>query len=418
MKIRSNRHWRRGTVYLMVLGSALIVAIVGVSAVLAVRVRAVTVRQSHDFAVARECAQAALDVGMYALLITPDWRSSIAPGVWMDEIALGDGVFSLQINDPEDGDLSDDPGDTVMLVGTGVCNAARYGAKVLAAQPLEPLAALGTCLHAGGGVFVEGDVRFDDAPLSSNATVLNLDNIRGDVECAHYGGGGGINGNVDDDADPKDLPDVDVVSKYAALATDISYVTDMVGGVLAPGYSDWGTTDAEGVYYINTKGADLWIEATRILGTLIITTQGGAVYVSWGVYGTPARDDYPVLIVDGDLYVRMYADSGLEESWYSVNYNPPGVPYEGVSDNDTDDFYPSELRGLIHVTGDFEVQAETKLRGVVICGGDAQLSETLRIVHDSGLVDNPPLYYSAYGGLQVIAGSWEQVVESALDNGP
>jgi hypothetical protein len=44
-----------------------------------------------------------------------------------------------------------------------------------------------------------------------------------------------------------------------------------------------------------------------------------------------------------------------------------GAPYEGVWDEDLDDVYPNEIRGLIHVMGTLTLQQTARIVGTILC---------------------------------------------------
>ncbi len=136
------RHRRRASVYLLVLSCALLVAIIGMSAVSAMRVRQHTVTSRAGFVAARYAAQSAIDLGLMQINASATWRADYAAGRWRSDVPLGDTLFTLHVTDPEDGDLADRPCDLVQLTGYGVAHDARYILRVLAepdAVDFDPL---------------------------------------------------------------------------------------------------------------------------------------------------------------------------------------------------------------------------------------------------------------------------------------
>ncbi|MCK4343308.1 MAG: hypothetical protein KAY37_16460 [Phycisphaerae bacterium] len=410
----SSAHRRCASVYVMVFSSALLVTLIGVSAVLAVRVRHRSIQGDKSFIAARGYAQSAVDLGLYTIANDPDWRTNYPNGAWFSDRSLGNGSITLTGVDPDDGDLSDSEGDSLVLVGTGNSGEACYHLQVTLVPPIQPLAALGTCLHAGDDVFVwfDGALSATDAPLSANDQFKNFGSVNGDVEADSVFAWNPINGTVTEGAAPKDLPDAGVFSEYVALATPIAFTGNISGTVLGPGLNPWGATNPDGVYYIDTAGSDLRIEGTRLEGTLLVDTGGGVLYIGEQVLFNPAREDYPVLIVDGDLSVEFDNSSPLEESDWETNFNPPQLPYEGQSDSDQSDEYPNELHGLVHVTGNLACQEHSIIQGVVICEGNAVCDDHLELTHDPDLVDAPPLHYTSYGVPAISPGSWQQTLPS------
>jgi len=277
---------------------------------------------------------------------------------------------------------------------------------------VEPLDALNTCLHARGGIEIEWNktVTIIDAPLSTNGDYWSGGYVNGDVEAQEFWSYYFVNGTVTAPGPLKDLPDPNVFNQYRAVATTISGVGSISGQLLSPAHNSWGATNADGVYYIDTGGSDLSVCGARVYGTLIVRTRGGKLSVQSDVHMSPARADYPALIVKGNLNIGLDSSNPLRESDWNMNFNPPGAPYEGRTDPDKGDSYPSEIRGLVHVTDDIRVEGYSILTGTVICEGSLTVGADFRITHDPGLYLLPPLYYTTYGSPRVDPGTWQQTL--------
>jgi hypothetical protein len=241
--------------------------------------------------------------------------------------------------------------------------------------------------------------------------------LYGDVHAATQTGGGTITGVATIPAPPKDLPDPAVFEMYKSLATPTPVDPDpMDKHVLGPGYTPWGVTNPDGVYYIDTVGHDLHINDSRIYGTLVIDAPGKKLILEDPVFIQPVRADYPALIVNGDVEFKYKSEeTTLSESVFGVNYNPPGVPSDGVTDDDQLDTYPNEVRGLVHVFGTMNFMESARVRGVVIgegAGTDAVICDKdNEIVHDPNLYANPPIGYTKPPTMVISQGTWRQVVD-------
>ena len=115
-------------------------------------------------------------------------------------------------------------------------------------------------------------------------------------------------------------------------------------------------TNAEGIYWIDCNGNKLIIERSRILGTLLIVNPGANSCVSNGpINWSPAVAGYPALLVDADTAANADFSLGatnrtLSEKENGVNFNPSGTAHDDFGqDADTNDIYPSEIRGLIAI---------------------------------------------------------------------
>jgi len=121
---------RRATLYVMVLAAATMVTLAGVSAMLVVRVQQRAVNEEQDFVAAQYLALSAIDRGLLAIAAEPGWRSQRANGLWLTNVPLGAGTFSLRGDDPLDNDLGDCPCDPLVLTGYGYQGAATQMIRV------------------------------------------------------------------------------------------------------------------------------------------------------------------------------------------------------------------------------------------------------------------------------------------------
>ncbi|MBN1509957.1 MAG: hypothetical protein JW955_24140, partial [Sedimentisphaerales bacterium] len=146
----------KGSVYLHVLASSLLVSVIGVGALLAVRIQARSCRLTRDCAEARVCAVSAIEMGLLHMKADSAWRTTWPNGTWMQDQPLGSGTFTLQGTDPQDGDLTDSPYDAVILTGIGARGLARHKVQVVVTPVIEPIGALSSCLQASGSLQVKG----------------------------------------------------------------------------------------------------------------------------------------------------------------------------------------------------------------------------------------------------------------------
>ena len=414
-RVQPNR--RGAAIYIVVLGTALLVSLLGLSALLAKRVQRRMAEDAADVAEARLYAQAAVEMGMVRIENNSAWRTAFPNGVWEADQAIASGTYTLHGVDPTDADLTDSIDDPVVLTGIGFKGRATQKMQVTLVPYEVPLEALKTCLHAGGNVTVSTgkSITVSDAPLSTNLNVNNFGTVNGDVECINLVGTGMVTGTTTTAAPSKSLPDAGVFDEYKSMATAIPFSGDFNKHVLTPAVNTYGGgLNADGLYYVNIGGSTLTIQATRIHGTLVVETTAPAakVVLSDAALLENYRADYPVLIVKGKLEVALKTgSSGLDESACATNFNPVGAPYGGSTDEDQTDVYPNEVRGLVHVTGTLTLSETARIRGAVIaessvtCGGDNE------IVHNPDLYENPPLGYLEPAVMRISPGTWCQVVD-------
>lgn len=402
---------RRAGLYVAILGAAMTVSLIGLTALLAARLQAQAHEGTRDAAQALVYAQSAIELG---LLLTspenPDWRDELKPGMWLDRQPLGSGSMSLEVSDPT-GDLADSPLDPLSLVATGYCGAGRSVLAVTLAPDIQPLEALRTCLHASGDVTVQLLARMTGtgAALSTNGTFANLGLVFGDVDCTSYSGVLPSFGTVRTGVPPRSLPDPGVLSLYAAKATALPALSIIERAALGPDYTPYGRQNADGVYLVDTGGSDLTIRDARIFGTLLVRCRPGRLTITNNVFIHPFRPDYPTLLVDGDTRIEHTSGSGdLSESAAGTNFNPRGVPYNNRSDNDQNDAYPNEIRGLVYVRGGLTLRQSARIRGVLLCEGTVSLAGSNEIIHDNTYYIAPPEGFTEIVGMKISPGSWRR----------
>ncbi len=426
---RTPRFRRRGGVYLIVLSSALIVLIIGVSALTAVRIQ----RQSHqgerDLYTAATYAHAAIQRGLLWIEDDPNWRSNRPHGVWGADQPVGNGTYTLEgLDGSGDTSLADDPLDALLLKGTGFKGDAQFKLQVTLLAEASPLEALRTAIHADSIVLEGGkSLTATGAPVSAN-TLLQLDSgatITGDAEAGSLNNNGTITGTVTVPAESKIMPDAGVFDQYANVATAIAVSSTIDRQVLTPTYNPWGATNPDGLYLINMAGGTLTITNTRIHGTLLVDNPTGTVVLDQAVFLQNARADYPALVVRGNVEL-LYASDGtsLDEATLNTNFNPIGAPYLSVTDSTFDDTYPNEIHGLVHATASLRLYSSARVRGAILCEGallvDAAYSdadpgegsttnEVNEVVYDGDLFASPPWGYTNPPVMKVARGSWRRI---------
>jgi Tfp pilus assembly protein PilX len=414
---RSSPSDRRGSAYLIVLAAAMIVATLGLGALLAVRSQNRAARALMDAAEARQNAHSAIELGRLWISQDPKWRSNRPNGAWATNQPMGAGSYSLEVTDPLDGDLANRPHDPVVLKAIGVKGQARHIAQVTLTASPEPLPALRCAAHTGGQLHVKAGKLFIAASsvFSTNGSLRNDGTIRANVEAASAQSVGTVTGTLTLGVPPKSLPDASVAEMYARLGTTIVPPSTIDKQVLAPGRNPWGAGNSDGVYVIRTNN-NVTIRNSRVYGTLVVICPNNTVTVDSNVLIHSYRADYPALIVDGNAVFQYDSNTRLSETTLATNFNPAGAPFEGSEDADMADVYPSELRGLVHVTGTVRLTNTAMVRGCLLCcpanTTDALVCDgTNEIVYNSALSTNPPQGYTSAVKMLVQPGSWRQMVE-------
>jgi hypothetical protein len=408
---------RKATMYLAVLGTALLVSLMTAAGLGVARVRNRALLSGNDTIEARRYAFSAIQIGLLKIKQNSAWRTTYTSGVWESNRAIGGGSYTLEGVDPVDGNLANSSQNPLVLTATAVKGNARQKLRVTVVQSSTPLPVLNYGLAASGGITVNGgkSIRVDNLPLSSNGVIDNNGTIYANVECQSFNHTGTITGSATVGAAAKSMPDAGVFAMYQSMATSINNPGTIDRQVLGPTRNNLnGITNADGVYFIDATNGDLTIKRSRINGTLLVKLGNGRnLTITDAVLIHNYRPDFPTLLVDGGT-VNIQMDSAskdLSELSIGTNFNPSNAPYNGNSNFTLVDTYPNEIQGLVHIRGTLQFHQTGRVNGVVICEGTVTCKDTNQVIGVPGIYRNPPLGYAVGGEMVVLPGKWEQVVD-------
>jgi hypothetical protein len=410
---------RRGVAYLVVLGAAMLVAVLGMASLTAMRIERKAVENVADAAEARLIAQAAVEIGLQRIADDPTWRTTYTNGTWLTDIPLGNGRFTLAGIDPDDGDLGNSESHGVVLVGTGSKGRAVQKAEVTLVPKLQGLGCLTSAMHAGGSITFTAVVVQSDKTVSSNESISGSSaTVNSPVEAAIGVSGGTFNGGQSSGVDARSMPLSTVFDQYVASATEISIgslpqddgVRMLENRVLSSASNPFGTANSQGIYIIDCLGQTIHIRSSRIVGTLILRNVGADSTVEDSVNWSVAIANYPALLVQGDFKLELHEDV-LSESDEGVNFNPSGTPYEGSTDSDTSDTYPSKITGLVYVSGNLALEGENTIEGVLVAGGTISATGEATLAYNDVYYTNPPPGFLDTTLMKFSPGSWQRGVE-------
>jgi hypothetical protein len=117
--------------YILILGVAMMVTIIGLSALTVARVQRRASARANESGAARFYARSAIELGFLMIREDSDWRQNLGSGRWLDHMPIGDGTMSLDVNIVDDGD-EESNNDVAVLIGIGVCGEARHKMQVTA----------------------------------------------------------------------------------------------------------------------------------------------------------------------------------------------------------------------------------------------------------------------------------------------
>jgi hypothetical protein len=110
--------------YVAVLMTATIVAVIGISALTITRVELRSGEGTKDMIEARFYAQSAVEMGAFSINDDPTWRTTYSNDTWVAEQPIGNGTYTWKLVDEQDADLGNDPSQPVRLYGKGTAGDA------------------------------------------------------------------------------------------------------------------------------------------------------------------------------------------------------------------------------------------------------------------------------------------------------
>ena len=413
------RRNRRGSAYLIVLGTALLVSTLAYAAILATRAKGRLAGEFADAAQARQNAWTGVELTRLWISKDANWRTNRTVGVWASNLALGTsaGTVTIEVGDPADNLLANFPHDSIVVKATGKKGKARHIMQVTIKANPTPLPALQCAVHTGGQIHIEGSKTFNagGAIVSTNGNVRNDGTIQGSVQCTLALPAGTITNGLQILAPAKALPDSTIAEKYAAVGTQISTNT-LDKRVLSPSLNPFGAANPYGIYVIRSTN-DVTLKLTRIYGTLVVICPGRRLTIDNNVLLEPYRSDCPALVVVGDAHIQFASgNNSFREIDAGISLNPPGAPYNGVANTNISETFPSEIRGLVHVTGAILYRASATVRGAILsnstAGADAfDVDDTTTITYTPGLYTSPPCWYTTAVPMVIDRGTWKPLAD-------
>jgi hypothetical protein len=418
MVMKHPRRVRRGSMYVAVLGVAVIVTAMGLGILFAARVQGATNSLTTGTIDARLCAEAGIDSTAYYLAVTSNWRGARSNGTWFSNITFGDGTFTITGTDPVDGNLGNRPTDPLVVRVTGTRASAVHTTEVTVRPSGTPISSLGAAISTVGQFRTASGrtMNLNGATAFTSGTFRNDGTVNGRVECLLATGSGTVTGTTTVLAAGRTMPTTDVFSLYADLGRTISTGGTLDKFLLTPGVNSLGGgTSTDGVYVLNLS-SNITLRNFRVQGTLVILANGKDVTIDGPGLLQTARTDYPALIVSnpGRLTLKASSAVSLSEASTGFNFNPSGAAYSGAADSDLSDTYPSEIQGLVHTNGQLQIENFQRVRGAVIstsnASSDAIAASDCEIVYDPALFTSPPMGYASSYTMKIVPGSWKQVV--------
>lgn len=216
---------RRASAYALVLMTSLMVAVVGVSALTAVRVEARAGGEVDSLGAARIIAKSGIELATQMMHDDPLWRTTLGDGAWKSNARLGAGSLTIEAADPVDNSVATG-NDPVVITATGRVGNARHRSRATI-DVTGGYTALDVAVHAGGQLSVSNATLATDQAASANAGVAATSaNVYGAVHSATTIAGATFHGATRPNQTARTLPlPADVVSTYVAAGTAIAHAS-------------------------------------------------------------------------------------------------------------------------------------------------------------------------------------------------
>lgn len=401
----------------MVMSTVVIVVTLSLTGLAYVRVQRNVTEVSGDMQDARAGAAAGVEYAATWIAADPNWRTSAAglSGA-LPPVAIGRCKVQVTLTDPIDGVLNNnltDPIDVSASASIGAVNQV-YQARLTPTQiPLSSLSvgtAAANSINLTNAVVVGTDRVHSNVSVTAAASRVKVpaQAVGTVLGLTYYSGKTSL-------VSALQMPDATVFDYYKSIGTEINGAVlsgkRLENVVLSPQSNPYGTPNAQGVYWIDTAGADYTIQNCRIVGTLVLLNSGAKnnSVIGSGVTWEAAASGMPALLVQGAMAFTGTADR-VSEAAIGINLNPTGTPSGGASNATKTDTYPARIRGLVYVSSNADISGETTIDGQLVVGDKLSVSGSLSVLYDDACFYSPPPGFRAATVMTLVPGSFVRVV--------
>lgn len=406
---------RRGAAYLVALLAGTIVTVTGLAALSLATTRARSAELGDQLAGARLNASTALEHAFAAVsahLDNAGTRHDLF-GNAEPTVAWQGGTSTWRLREM-DGSLLDNKDGPIVIQAEGASgdSAFRYDAMLVPSG--RPMGVLNAAMYAGGTITVSsgGTLIADHVVAAAGDITANGGTVDADVESSGDVDGAVYLGSITEDADPRPLPDIGMLTYYRDLGFELNHtelpwvlLSRTLGSVLlSPASNPFGPPNPLGIYVIDCNNSSIVVTNTRINGTLILRRPGPNTIIGSGVFIEPVHPWLPAIVAEGSI-TFMASAAGPNETLLGVNLNPPGSPYLFEHDTDQSDTYPGVIRGVVYASGNITFGLLSQhIEGAVIAGGNIRVftGSTARVTYDPSVAHLPPFgFFEDQGQLAV-----------------
>lgn len=407
-----NARRRTGSIYVLVMVSMSIILIAGLSGLelaRATRQHQTTIGQVGG---AREAALAGLDFAFATAANSNRWRADTlaVSGAILSNATLAGAKVTVTASAPAGYTLTDGLTVPVILASKATIGTTAQTYRTQLTPILKPVPSLNYAITGAGNVdFSDAVVRSTGTFMANKDIKLSSSHVWADLIAHSNITGSTAFRTTTPSAATVTIPNSSIISTYRsrAVAIDIDALPSSSGFVLAPGYNPYGSPSAEGIYEIDCRGNNHSLSNFRVVGTLILIRADKCSFT--GAFSLePGPAGNPVLLVDDKFDIKG-SSSTLSEAAIGHNFNPAAVPYQGASDSDQADTYPSRFNGITFVSGKLDISGTNAFEGTLICTNDISISGSLIANHVA--VTAPPQGFIASSMFAPTTAAYQRIVE-------
>lgn len=163
---------RKGSLYLPVLATCLIATLLAGTTLMLLRVRRASLTRAMHENQAKYLSMAGLASVREGIVIVPNWRTLAVNGVYSTTFAYQTGNCTVEIRDPDDGDLTDNDAEPYLVRCTGIVGESRFQSEMLLQDRSTPTDALQAELAVGGALSLTNATVMGDGVIWANGPVV------------------------------------------------------------------------------------------------------------------------------------------------------------------------------------------------------------------------------------------------------
>jgi hypothetical protein len=164
------------------LGTSLIVALLGMAALMGQRIQNRMLTSAADIRQAQLNANTAIELALLSMKNDTNWRTTYSNGTWFSNRSTGDGTCSLSVTDPIDSNLSNSATDPVVILGIGYSGDAQQRSEVTIDPRKQPVGALRSAVAVGDDITLSGDTLRAIGLITANDVDASSSLVYGNVQ--------------------------------------------------------------------------------------------------------------------------------------------------------------------------------------------------------------------------------------------